>query len=144
MAYTLTQAAKAIGRNKTTVLRAIKSGKVSAIRDEASGGWLIEPVELHRVYAPVSTSTAAAASRIRGKATPRNGNATGELRELLLRLETAEVRIADKDAAIDDLRRRLDQSEEERRQAQAQVAALLTDRREPQSRRRWWPFARQA
>lgn len=142
MAYTLTQAAKAIGRNKTTVLRAIKTGKISAIRDEASGGWLIEPAELHRVYAPASA--AAASSRIRGKAPSRNGDAAGELRELLLRLETAETRIADKDAAIDDLRRRLDQSEEERRQAQAQVAALLTDRREPQSRRRWWPFARLA
>lgn len=139
MAYTLTQAAKAIGRNKTTVLRAIKSGKISAIRDEASGSWLIEPAELHRVYAPAST--AAAPSRIRRKATSRNGDAAGELRELLLRLETAEARIADKDAAIDDLRRRLDQSEEDRRQAQAQVAALLTDRREP-LRRRWWHFSR--
>ena len=48
--YTLAQAAKSVRRDKTTLLRAIKKGTVSALRDEATGGWLIEPAELHRVY----------------------------------------------------------------------------------------------
>src|SRR5512132_4148813 len=40
---------------------------------------------------------------------------------------------------VDDLRHRLDQSEEERRKTQAQLTALLTDQR-PDRRRRWWPW----
>src|SRR3954451_23449426 len=52
-AYTLKQAAVAIGKSKPTVLRAIQSGKISALRDEMTGGWLIEPAELHRLYPPV-------------------------------------------------------------------------------------------
>ena len=52
MPYTLAEAAKATGTNKTTILRAIKSGKVSGTKDE-QGTWLVEPAELHRVYPPV-------------------------------------------------------------------------------------------
>ena len=51
MPYTLAEAAKATGTNKTTVLRAIKSGKVSGTKDE-HGNWRVEPAELHRVYPP--------------------------------------------------------------------------------------------
>lgn len=49
MPYTLAEASKATGTNKTTILRAIKSGKVSGTKN-AQGEWLIEPAELHRVY----------------------------------------------------------------------------------------------
>ena len=49
MAYSLAAAAAATGLNKTTVLRAIKSGKISGARD-MSGEWCVEAVELHRVY----------------------------------------------------------------------------------------------
>src|SRR6266487_3109369 len=51
MSYKLAEAAVACGVNKTTLLRAIKSGKVSATRD-AHEQWQIEPAELHRVYPP--------------------------------------------------------------------------------------------
>jgi hypothetical protein len=51
MSYSLQQAADAAGVNKSTVLRAIQAGKVSAIRSE-HGQWVIEPAELHRVYPP--------------------------------------------------------------------------------------------
>ncbi len=43
------QAAKATGLNRTTVFRAIKSGKISGTRNER-GEWSIEAAELHRVY----------------------------------------------------------------------------------------------
>jgi hypothetical protein len=49
MAYSLAAAAEATGLNKTMVLRAIKTGKISGIRNE-SGEWHVEPAELHRVY----------------------------------------------------------------------------------------------
>ena len=51
--HTLGTAAKATGLNKSTVLRAIKSGKISAAKDE-HGEWQIDPAELHRVYPPVA------------------------------------------------------------------------------------------
>jgi hypothetical protein len=47
--YTLDDAARATGLNKTTILKAIRSGKVTGVKDE-NGQWCIEPCELHRVY----------------------------------------------------------------------------------------------
>jgi hypothetical protein len=51
MSYSLGAAAAATGLNKTSILRAIKSGKVSGTKD-ALGQWWIEPAELHRVPKP--------------------------------------------------------------------------------------------
>ena len=53
MAYSLKQAADAMGRTKPTLLRAIQTGKISAKKTEM-GEWEIEPAELHRVYPPVA------------------------------------------------------------------------------------------
>ena len=49
MSYTLNEAAKAVGKSKTTIHRAIKSGKISASKLE-SGAYAIDPSELHRVF----------------------------------------------------------------------------------------------
>jgi hypothetical protein len=137
MAYTLAEAAKAVQRNKTSLLRAIKSGKISAVRDAATGGWLIEPAELHRLY-PQNPDAAI-----------RSGESEAESRELRARLGDAHDQIA-------DLRRRLDEERSERRQtaerlaaAQAQIAALLTDQRAappapPEPRRSWLPWRRRS
>jgi hypothetical protein len=56
MSYTLGQAAKAVGMSKTSILRSIKAGRISAGRDEF-GQWAIEPCELHRVYPPLANDT---------------------------------------------------------------------------------------
>src|SRR5436309_7739730 len=56
MGYTLGQAAKAVGMSKTSILRSIKAGRISAGRDEL-GQWAIEPCELHRVYPPLTDDT---------------------------------------------------------------------------------------
>ena len=52
---TLAEAAQATGVNRSTILRAIKSGKISGARDE-NGAWSVEPVELHRVFPPASAT----------------------------------------------------------------------------------------
>lgn len=49
MSYTLGEAAKAVGKSKTTLHRAIKSGKISAHR-VPNGSYSIDPSELHRVF----------------------------------------------------------------------------------------------
>jgi hypothetical protein len=60
MPYSLSQAAEAVGMNRSSILRAIKAGKISATRDEHDQ-WQIEPAELHRVNpaapAPASSHT---------------------------------------------------------------------------------------
>jgi excisionase family DNA binding protein len=118
MAYTLTQAAEATGISKSTILRAIKSNKVSAARDQRNQGWLIEPAELHRLY-PLASNDAAKKQEMTRHETP------SEVNELRAKLEAATQRIADKDETIADLRRRLDAEGEERRR----LTAILTDQR---------------
>ena len=48
-ALTLGQAAKATGKQKSTILDAIRAGRLSAGRDDKNQ-WQIEPCELFRVY----------------------------------------------------------------------------------------------
>jgi hypothetical protein len=89
MAYSLVTGAAACGVNRTTILRAIKSGKISAERD-AQGAWTIQPAELHRVFAALPVTEA-----VRG---------TGQDGEIaLLRTMLDEMR-----ATVADLRRRED------------------------------------
>ena len=51
MSYSLGAAAAATGLNKTSILRAIKNGKISGTKD-ALGQWWVEPAELHRLPKP--------------------------------------------------------------------------------------------
>jgi hypothetical protein len=136
MPYSLKQAAAASGKSKPTILRAIQGGKISAEKD-AQGEWQIEPAELHRVYPPVPE---------------RNGSdetiwndtqqADSPFETVLLRAEVEQMRERFSSLEIDrdrerreasdtitDLRRRLDQSEQERRDVNRQLTALLTDER---------------
>ena len=73
MSYTLAAAAAACGLNKSTVLRAIKAGKISGTKDE-HGEWHIEAAELHRVYPPVAAAAAGNGGRqLRGRPIKRFG-----------------------------------------------------------------------
>ena len=137
MPYNLAEAGAAIGRSKSSVLRAIRRGAISAARDEATGNWAIDPAELHRVFPLVAPSFSE-----RKNGTIRNGSETAvetaEMRELRARLDDAH-------RTIEDLRQRLDRESEERREAQRQLAALLTDQRAPTMptpRKRWLTWRR--
>src|SRR5262249_35857722 len=46
MSFTLAAAAAATGLSKTTILRAVKDGRISGTRDER-GVWYVEPGDLH-------------------------------------------------------------------------------------------------
>ena len=56
MSYTLATAAEACGVYKSTILRAITAGKLSATKNE-HGEWQLEPAEVHRVYPPATERT---------------------------------------------------------------------------------------
>lgn len=49
MALTLNQAAKTCSRSKSTLLDAIRSGRMTAPKDDR-GRYIIDPAELHRVF----------------------------------------------------------------------------------------------
>jgi hypothetical protein len=117
MSYTLTTAARAVGLNRTTILRAIKSGKISGAKDE-HGEWHIEPAELHRVYPPVARTDA------RSDATRQC--ATSDDLEIHIRATLAEARLADLKSTLDDMR-----SQRDHWQTMAQRLAI-TDQRPPQ------------
>jgi predicted RNase H-like nuclease (RuvC/YqgF family) len=136
MPYSLKQAATASGKSKPTILRAIQSGKISAEKDE-QGEWQIEPAELHRVYPPVTERTASDET-----AWNDTQQADSPFETVLLRAEVEQMRERFSSLEIDrdrerreasdtitDLRRRLDQSEQERRDVNRQLTALLTDQR---------------
>jgi hypothetical protein len=117
MVYTLGEAAKATGKSKATISKAIKSGRVSAYKDE-TGTFHIDPSELHRVY-PSTVSNEHIETHAN---TPEKTDIDGTIRELRTRLEAAHERLSDKETVIADLR-------EDRDRWRQQATALLTDNR---------------
>jgi len=139
MSYTIGQAAKATGRSKPTISRAIKSHKISATKQE-NGSFLIDPAELHRVFPPATSSSNDNPDLKRSEIPVPQAQLQREI-DLLRELLT------DKDGVIDDLRQRLDSEAEERRKVQVQLTALLTDQRpkpEEPKRRSWWQFGKRS
>ena len=103
MSYTLGQAARATGKSKTTIQRAISSGKVSAEKT-VNGVWNIDPSELHRVYPEVSLGTVATP----GNGEVRDPSLQQELQhEIALRdeqLAAARKEVSRLEAQVEDLR----------------------------------------
>jgi hypothetical protein len=143
--YSLGQAARAVGKAKSTLSRDVKSGKISAVRNP-DGSITIDPAELHRVYPPVERLNGSENSRSNDPQPLEPSDATGfEHREVeLLRTLTAEkdARITELTADKDDLRRRLDTATQQLGEALQQVR-LLTDQRQATAvpaKRRWWQW----
>lgn len=128
MKYTLSQAATATGKNKATIQRAIKSGKISAPKN-SSGSYEIDPSELHRIFP--ATAQRVAQQNISND--PQHADKRDETLHLKLEiLETERERERDQmQSTIDDLRKRLDRSED-------RVAALLP----APVKRSWLPWKR--
>lgn len=117
MVYTLGEAAKATGKSKATISKAIKSGRISATKGE-TGAFAIDPAELHRVY-PITVEGEREETK---KSTGANGKDDGLIRELQARLEAAQERLSDKESVIADLK-------EDRDRWRQQATTLLTDQR---------------
>jgi hypothetical protein len=90
MVYTLGQAAKACGMSKATLSKAVKSGKISASKND-DGSFSIEAVELHRVYPIIVYSEQLETP----KSTPINAQISNDLMLLQVKLDAAEKRISD-------------------------------------------------
>ena len=128
MPYSLAEAARATGTNKTTILRAIKSGKVSGSKDE-HGNWLVEPAELHRVYPLVGQRNDARNGSMQRDATPPAAAFEAQIATLR---DTAELLRAQ----LDDVRTDRDHW---RDQALAVTRQLADLRPAPEPvKRPWW------
>ncbi len=124
MVYTLGKAAKATGKSKATISKAIKSGKISAEKQN-NGSYKIEPSELHRVDEPVSETIEN--ERLE---TPKKNDVNTEqlikIKELELRLEVASEKLEDKENQLDDVR-------QDRDKWRQQATALLENKAETRS-----------
>lgn len=125
---TLGQAARAAGVGKTTLARAIKSGRLSATRRD-DGGYVIDPSELARVYNVTPETGAATVETVR-RATPSATLETVADPELATRLALAETELR----AMKDMLAELRQSRDAW-QAQAERLALPAPVLPP---RPWW------
>ncbi len=126
MSYTLGDAAKATGKDRATISRAIRAGKISAKKNQ-HGQWSIDPSELHRVYPALAPQGVAQKTDAPARNAEHNSALQAKIEGLQAQLEL----LRDE---RDDLRRRLDEESRER----SQLTAQLTDQRqEDQPRRRW-------
>lgn len=117
----MTKGAELAGVSKGTVSKALKSGRLS-YAEKTDNGYLIETSELFRVFPPKQPETVEPARLEPVKGNEETLIETGGLRR---EIELLREQLRDRDGVVDDLRRRLDQSDEERREAQARVIGLL-------------------
>ena len=107
MSLTLAQAAEQVGVNRSTILRAVKAGKISGTRDDA-GVWHVDPAELFRVFEPAQPEA---------EAEPQHALTNALVAELRARLDdmrrTIEDVRRDRDQRIADLARERDEWREE-------------------------------
>ena len=115
MSLTAKEAGTQVGMSRQGITKAIHQGKLSAQKD-LNGQWQIEPVELFRVYDPVSCTQPAATSF-------HEDTPTGATESLARENKLLWKMLADKDDVITYLRTRLDAEAEERRK----LTMILTE-----------------
>lgn len=125
MGLSLRNAAKEAGVSKSTILRAIQSGRLSSARTP-DGGYDIDPAELFRVYDPAATK--------RPEAGPEGHNApaidAAATAALEAQIEGLREIIRRADAAADEIRQDRDRW---RSMAESQQRLLSDTRPKP-----WW------
>lgn len=123
MSYTLGTAAKATGKSKTTIQRAIAKGTISAHK-EKNGRYSIDPSELHRVFPMVSTDTVAQPPQVDTSRPP-------DETPLQVKVEALEAMLEREREALSEMR--------SDRDAWKQQATALLGASE-KKRRIWWPW----
>jgi hypothetical protein len=105
MKHTAGTAAKAVGKTKSTITKAIASGKLSAIKND-NGAWEIDASELYRVYPPTPLETVKIEKNDTLKETDGNSKEIEALERLL---KAAEEQIDDLKADRDEWRKQANQ-----------------------------------
>ena len=105
MKHTAGTAAKAVGKTKSTITKAIASGKLSAIKND-NGAWEIDASELYRVYPPTPLETVEIEQNYTLK---EMGGNSKEIETLERLLKVAEEQIYDLKADRDEWRKQANQ-----------------------------------
>jgi hypothetical protein len=117
----LSQAAKLTGKSKSTINRAIKTGKLSAIRHE-DGSYSIDPAELSRAF------------NLEPQEGSKRRDAEPDRTPFVERIEALEAMLNREREISADLK-------EDRDRWRQQATALLTDQRSTAATGiRWWPW----
>lgn len=125
----LGQAAELTGKSKSTISRAIKSGRLSATRD--GDRYCIDPAELSRVFNIATSATGPATVPQNDTQPPQDPSNDARLASLETENRLLREMLDRERETVDDLRGRL-----------TRVQALIEDKR-PSSRRPWrWPWSR--
>ena len=141
---TLGEAAKATGKAKTTIQRAVKSGKVSGGSRGVNGEYRIDPSELFRVYPSTQHATGSRDGQMERDATPEsNAPQQGEIDALKLLIEEKERTIdrleADKEAAAAER----ENWRQEYQEAKQKLLTFEAQRETPEPpKRRWWQLGK--
>ena len=118
----LSQAAKLTGKSKSTINRAIKTGKLSAARHE-DGSYSIDPAELSRAFG------------IEPHEGAKRRDAEPDGTRLLERVAALEEMLSREREISADLK-------EDRDRWRQQAIAMLTDQRPAHNSWRWWIWRR--
>lgn len=111
---TAAQAAERVGKKKNTIIKAIKSGRMSAQKD-GNGQWSIDPAELFRVY-PANSN---------GDTEGIHGDTGDTPAVMRVKLDAAEDKIELLQAQLQDLK-------EDRDKWRTQATGLLIEGRKSQ------------
>lgn len=104
MQLTLTEAADETGKSKSTLLRAISSGRLSASRNE-QGDYRVDPSELFRVYPPASGTSE------QSNSDAQSGN-TEMVADLLEMVKIKDTELSNIRSELDETKERLDEHRE--------------------------------
>lgn len=130
MKYTLAQAATQVKRSKSSLWRDVKSGKISAIK-ENDGTFYIEASELFRVY-PETSHEMKQSHSLKRNETDYEARFM-ELQSLFQieqqRVSEREKQLADKDRHLEDLRQQVEDTQKDRDHWRQQATYLLEDKR---------------
>ena len=130
----LREAAERAGTSKSTILRAIQSGRMSASRND-TGGYDIDPAELFRVF-PVDRKGGPAQRSDNDPA--GQGGTTGETADATA--ATLKAQVTALDAQIATLKELVGEYKSQRDawQAQAERLAIAHNQTEPKKTSSWW------
>jgi excisionase family DNA binding protein len=160
----LREAAEQTGVSKSTIFRAIKSGRMSAAKDD-DGNFLIDPAELFRVYPPKSSKDdvardvlAQGETRPMGRYTTavsttdatelriRNAELEAQIKGLQTIVEMEKQRAEDARQRAEELKAERDRWASALEASQRQITHLTEKQAEPKAEKRssWWPFRKSA
>ena len=121
MVYTLGEAAKATGKSKSTISKALKKRRISALTG-SNGAYSIDPSELHRVYPIIQQETVVLEQEDTYKSPVVDTAKENKIRELEILLKASEQRLEDRGEQLSDIK-------EDRDKWRQQATALLEDKR---------------